>query len=250
MSDRPRCEIDITKYGHTFHFIVTDEGVVQYQIDGGEFFTAINLDEGKVWFDGKVEISIEGDIAEISSLNLSDRDYQTLKDAQDMAIAQDMAMQHSNEDSAEDASEQEKTEQDDEAMPAPVDTPLVDIDGYALMRQVDNWKKKMYTYKNKKGVKNKYCLHTLTIGVNKYCFIEREIPGMGVVINPDYKIQDDMPNVGGLLKRHGELMFWDYYFEGEGWKKIRPLSYNELICVSMIKTYGVYAGASEEKGKI
>lgn len=111
--------------------------------------------------------------------------------------------------------------------------------------QVDSWKKKVYSYKGSDKKKQKYCLHTIRIGNSQYNFVERMVPGYGVVINPDYKVSDDLPNVGGVVKQHGELLFWDYFFEGSGWQRVRPLTNNELICLDFIQEHGYFTSSEK-----
>lgn len=214
-------EISVKKNGHFFNLFVTESGRVEYQIDNGEIFTAKQLKDGRVWFIKKQEIIIKDELVEIDGLDLSEDDFSVLKTAQDAIL--------------EEKQKQSMRKMDNERKEA--------------LRHIDSWKRKIRTYKDKNKQKQKYCIHDFRIGNDKYRFIEREIPSVGIVINPDYKISEKMDEKGGVPKKYGELIFWDYLFEGEGWKRVRVLSNNELICLDIIQKYGFFANPQEKKDK-
>jgi len=109
-----------------------------------------------------------------------------------------------------------------------------------LIRRVDKWKKKVKRYKVD-GEKKEYAVHEFKIGAQSYKFHERRIASPvskdGVLINPAYKVSKEL-TVGAVPVRKGELTFWRYKYE-DGWKNVRPLTLNEMICVEIIRTSGM-----------
>lgn len=215
-------EIAVNKYGHTFQFAVLPSGKVECSIDDGKRFPVKEVKVNKVLFSKKQEITLSGDLAKIDSLTLEDGDFSALMEA------------------ILSSREKKKGPKPSKPLKKTKKRVAVSVTG------VDGWKKKLSTFKDKNGQKVKCGVHVFRIGNNKYQFIERNIPGVGIVINPDYKISDAVPDIGGLPKQYGELMFWDYFFEGEDWKRIRELTNNELICLDIIQKHGFF---SEQGGE-
>lgn len=214
-------ELTIRKHGHIFDFSLLDNGRIEYQIDKGKVFTVKELSEGKVYFVKKQELAIKNELVEIDSIELNADDYTSLKEAYDDLMREKQLKSTKVSNSTDNS-----------------------------LSRVDFWKKKIYTGKNEKKEKYKYCVHDFRIGNDKYRFVERNIPDIGIVINPDYKISDDVPHIGGVPKQYGELMFWDYFFEDKGWQRIRTLSNNELICLDIIQKNGYFSlGQPETKKK-
>ena len=124
--------------------------------------------------------------------------------------------------------------------PIVVDKKLIELDGLKLaFNGVESGTQKIEKNKCDVGFEE-YCVHNFKIGNNKYRMVERNLPGIGIIVNPDYKISDDMPHVGGLARRSGDLVFWDYYFPETGWKQIRELTKNETICFEIIMEQGCF----------
>ena len=105
---------------------------------------------------------------------------------------------------------------------------------------VDSWTQKIEKKKLDVGFEE-YCVHKFKIGSNQYQMVERNIAGKGIVVNPDYKIREDMPFMGGVARRSGDLVFWDYYFPETGWERVRELTKNEVICFEIIMEQGRFA---------
>lgn len=210
-------EIAVNKYGHTFRFAVLPSGKVECSIDDGKRFPVKEVKTNRVLFSKKQEITLSGDLAKIDSLTLEEADFAALKEA--ILCSQ----------------EKKKRPKPSKPLKKARKKASVSVTG------VDEWKKKLSAFKDKNGQKIKCGVHVFRIGNNKYQFIERNIPGIGIIINPDYKISDSVPDIGGLPKQYGELIFWDYFFEDEGWKRIRELTNNELICLSIIQKHGFFS---------
>lgn len=223
-------EIAVTKHGHIFKFAVLDSGKIECSIDNGKTFAVKELKDGKVSFAKKQEIVLYDDQMEIDNVKLNDEDFLALKEAQEATMSR--REEKSAAKTPKKASVPKKANSSTNAREA--------------AQKVDAWKRKRSTVKGNNGRKQEYFIHDFRIGDNKYRFLEREIPGVGVVINPDYKISEEMPDVGAIPKQYGELMFWNYYFEGEGWKRVRQLTNNELICLKIIQQHGAYAGQKDQ----
>lgn len=219
-------ELSVKKHGHIFTVTVLDSGRIECCIDNGGSFSVKQLKDGAVYFINGQELVVRGELMEINSLVLDEVDFVELKEAQDAVLLK------KQEESMRAAKELRKVDEKD------------------VLSCVDEWKHKVCTYKDKNNVKQKYCVHSFRIGNNKYRFLERDIAGAGVIINPDYKVSDELPDVGGVPKQYGELMFWDYCFE-DGWRRVRALSYNELICLEVVRKYGYFtpAKAKVKEGK-
>lgn len=198
-------KISVNKYNHIFYVQVLKSGKVQCSIDNGEAFPVEKLNNNKIFFSDKHEVIFENKPFTLDELELEEKDFNALE----QAVKKEK----------EYAAQKKEREED--------------------MRFVTSWKKKLVS-SNKQ--EEKYCVHEICIGDSRYQFVERMIPGKGIVINPDYKVSDTVPFVGGIPKKHGELIYWDYLFEDKGWQKVRELSYNEYICLNLIKKYGCFSG--------
>ena len=216
-------EISVNKYGHMFRFVVRPSGKVECSIDDGKCFPVKEVKANKVFFSKKQEITLSGDLAKIDSLALEESDFSLLNEA----------ILGSRE-------KKKKSAGSDKQPKQKVKKAKISVTG------VDEWKKKLSTFKDKNGKKVKCGVHVFRIGNNKYQFIERDVPGVGIIVNPDYKVSDSVPDIGGLPKKYGELMFWDYFFEGEGWKRVREFSNNELICLDIIQKHGFFSAQDGE----
>lgn len=106
--------------------------------------------------------------------------------------------------------------------------------------QIQQWKKKVKKVKLPDKSKMPYCVHDITIGADRYSFIERIMPGTeeDVIINPNYRIENWLPAPGGRVARYGELIVWEYWEENRGWYIVRELTFNEKICVALIHDEG------------
>ena len=206
-------ELSVKKYGHRFTLYLTASGRIDYRVDNGDLFTAKSLENGFLSFIKKQEIVVKGEIRVLDGLELNGVDYDELKSIQTSIF----------------------TKQEERSLLS-----FADVKKDAL-HLVDKWEHKVRSYKGKDNVKRKLCIHSFRIGNDSYVFVERCLPNVGVVINPDYLIQEELPTVGGVPKQYGELMFWDYLFEDRGWDRVRVLSNNELICLSIVEQFGYFA---------
>ena len=112
------------------------------------------------------------------------------------------------------------------------------------MKRVDRWKKRIRHYrKEHKGEKIPYAIHDFTIGAQTYRFYERRIDSLvswdGIVINPAYKVDKQLPGMGAVPIQRGELTFWLYHTNEQGWGIVRELTLNEMICIEIIHSYGM-----------
>ena len=206
-------ELSVKKYGHRFTLYLTTSGRIDYRVDSGDLFTAKSLENGFLAFFKKQEVVVKGEILVLDGIELSETDYDELKSIQTSILKK----------------------QDERSILS-----FADVKKEAL-NLVDKWERKVRSYKGNDKVRRKMCIHSFRIGNDSYVFIERCLPEVGVIINPDYLIQEGLPTVGGRPKQYGELMFWDYLFEDKGWERVRVLSNNELICLSIVEQYGYFA---------
>lgn len=206
-------ELSVKKYGHRFTLFLMTSGRIDYRVDNGDLFTAKSLENGFLSFFNKQEIVVKGEIRVLDGLELDGVDYDELKSIQTSIFKK----------------------QEERSILS-----FADVKKEAL-HLVDKWERKVRSYKDKDKVKRKLCIHSFRIGNDAYVFVERCLPDVGVVINPDYLIQEGLPTVGGVPKQYGELMFWDFLFEDRGWERVRVLSNNELICLSIVEQYGYFA---------
>ena len=206
-------ELSVKKYGHRFTLYLTTSGRIDYRVNDGDLYTAKSLENGFLSFINKQEIVVKGEIRLLDGLELDGVDYDELKSIQTAIF--------------------KKQEERSILSFADVKTEALNL--------VDKWERKVRGYKDKDNVKRKMCIHSFHIGNDSYVFVERCLPEVGVIINPDYLIQEGLPTVGGVPKQYGELMFWDYLFEDRGWDRVRVLSNNELICLSIVEQFGYFA---------
>lgn len=206
-------EVTVRDNGHKFFLYMATSGRIDCRIDNGDLFSVKDLEDGGVSFHKPQEITVKGEFVKIDSLKLDDALYAEWREALDLIISKKNEKQFLT---------------------------FADAKKEGL-HYVDRWDRKVRSYKGKDKVRHKMCIHTFRIGNDTYTFVERSFPDKGVIINPDYLISEDVPSVGGIPKQYGELLFWDYYFEGEGWKRVRVLSNNEQICLSVIQRYGYFA---------
>lgn len=222
--------ISVKEHGHVFTLSVAKDGDVECCIDNGEAFAVKKIKRGNVYFAKKQKITVNDKPLTIGGLVLNESDFAVLKEAQDAVLVNER--------------EKQESAKPVKAQVAQSVQPFAAVPKEVLKR-VDSWKRKICTC-NKNGTKQEYCVHKFRIGDNKYQFVERNIPGVGVIVNPDYKISEDVPFVGGLAKQHGELMFWEYLYQDKGWERVRTLTNNEMICLDIINKYGFYADRHAE----
>lgn len=240
MSEKMVNKITIHKLGHVFDAFVREDGSVSCAIDG-ESVAVDYMADGKIQFADKEKLIVNGEEVGIGWLSLSEEDFAALKEAQKHFAKPEVLAETGT---AEAPDSRKTCGEDDEYWK------LLFEKRKAAMKRVDSWSRKICSYKEKEKKGQKYCVHSFRIGNNKYRFVERNIDGVGVVINPDYKIHEGMTNVGGVPKQHGELWFWDYYFEGKGWERVRVLTYNEGICLDIILNYGFFAFPKEKETEL
>lgn len=217
-------EADIKKMGH--HFLVgvdEDTGKVEVAIDGGEPTEAKGLMDGKVIFYSDKEITVKDTIQLVRSIELTAANFQLLKSAQDRV----------NADREAEKSRAKKAAGD-------------------YRKQIQRWKQKIQKRKLADKSIEKYCIHDISIGADRYSFLEHIVPGAeeAVVINPNYRIDKDVPGIGGRVARHGELIVWEFWEESKGWYVVRELTFNEKICVTLIYDYGYFAKGTGKKRRM
>ena len=217
-------EVDIKKFGH--HFLVgvdEDTGKIDFSIDGEEKSEAKQLLDGKVIFYSEREVVVKDTIQLVRELELTDADFRLLKSAQDRVLS-DMAAERSK------------------AKKAAGD----------YRRQIQRWKQKVKKRRLPDKSVEKYCVHDITIGADRYSFFEHIVPGAedAVIINPNYRLENDMPGIGGRVARYGELIVWEYWEEDKGWYVVRELTFNEKICVTLIYDYGHFSKGGTRKRRM
>ena len=209
-------DVTVRKNSHDFRIFLTDRGKLLFSVDGGDIRHAKNLSDGHINFIGTVEIVVRGELLEMKSLELPADTYEILASSQ----------------------EQIRRSIDEEQLLGR----LKCEDKSSILKRVDRWKKRVCHYR-KNGKNSNYAIHDFTIGAQTYRFFERRVESEmswdGVLINPDYKVDRDLPGTGAVPAQRGELTFWLYYTKGERWKTIRELTLNELICVEIIRSYGL-----------
>ena len=115
-------------------------------------------------------------------------------------------------------------------------------DKSTILKRVDRWKKRVRYYKRDKK-RYSYAIHDFTIGAQSYRFFERRMDTPmswdGIIINPAYRVARIMPGMGAVPVQKGELTFWFYHDEEQGWFNVRELTLNEMICTEIIHSYGM-----------
>lgn len=211
-------ETNIRKNTHNFKVMVTDKGALVYAMDDNEPKHARALKDGKLYFIGIQEVVVRGELQEWESMELPKEDYEMLVEAQ----------------------AQVKRAMDEEQTMAR----LKREDKSDIVKRVDKWKKRIRHYrKERKGEKIPYAIHDFTIGAQSYRFYERRLDSPvswdGIVINPAYKVDRRLPGTGAVPIQRGELTFWLYHMEEQGWGIVRELTLNEMICVEIIHSCGM-----------
>lgn len=213
-------ESTIRVFAHPVQIMVTDKGEIKYSIDGGETKNARKFEDGKMVFIGTEELVIKGELQEFKSLPIPQEDYKKLASAH-AQVLEDIA--------AEKASVLLRRESQGD-----------------ILKRIDRWSKRIKKYKKNKRDKSKikYAVHDFTIGAQSYRFFERHLASEysvdGILINPAYSVQRGLP-VGAVPVKRGELTFWIYHTEEEGWETVRELTLNELTCVEIIRKHGMVA---------
>lgn len=210
-------EVTTRVLAHSLQVAITDKGDVKYSIDGNEMKHAKTIRDGKIIFIGSEELVVKGELQEFEFMQLPPKDYEMLESVR-LRVLKDMA--------AEKSLEQVKKENKDD-----------------ILKRVDKWSKRVRKYK-KDGVKKTYAVHNFIIGAQSYRFFERNLKSEysrdGILINPVYSVRRGLPGGAVPIKR-GELVFWLYYTEEDGWNTIRELTLNEIICTEIIRAYGMVA---------
>ncbi len=218
-----RAETTIRVFAHSMQIMVTDNGKIKFSIDGGETKNARTFADGMIFFIGTEEIIIKGELREFKYIKLPPEDYEKLRAAW-MQVLQEI--------------EEEKKS-----------ALLKGEEQKDILKRVDKWKKRIKKYKINK-VKKEYVVHDFTIGAQSYRFFERYLVSDysmdGVLINPAYSVRRGLPG-GAVLQKRGELTFWIYHTEEEGWRTVRELTVNELTCVEIIHKYGLVVNGKLKK---
>lgn len=210
-------ETTIRVFAHSIQIMITDKGEVKFTIDGGETKNARKIEDGKIFFIRTEEMVVKGELQEFRFIQLPQEAYDMLASAQAQVL---------NDIEAEKSLAQLQRENKSD-----------------VLKKVDKWRKRVKKYK-KDGVKNTYAVHDFTIGAQSYRFFERQLVSEysddGILINPVYSVQRGLP-AGAVPVKKGELTFWFYYTDADGWKNIRELTLNEMICIEIIRGYGMAA---------
>lgn len=208
-------ECVVRKNSHDFSVCVTDKGNVVYRVDGGEERHA-KLKDGKLCFISVQEVVVRGELQEWREMELPEEEFAVLKDAQERVLA---------------AIVEEKTMER-----------LAREDKSTILKRVDRWKKRIRHYRKNK-TRLSYAIHDFTIGAQSYRFYERRMVSPvswdGIIINPAYKVNRTLPGTGAVPVQKGELTFWYYHDEEQGWYNVRELTLNEMICIEIIHSYGM-----------
>lgn len=208
-------ECVVRKNSHDFSVCVTDKGNVVYRVDGGEERHA-KLKDGKLCFISVQEVVVRGELQEWREMELPEEEFAVLKDAQERVLA---------------AIVEEKTMER-----------LAREDKSTILKRVDRWKKRIRHYRKNK-TRLSYAIHDFTIGAQSYRFYERRMDSPvswdGIIINPAYKVNRTLPGTGAVPVQKGELTFWYYHDEEQGWYNVRELTLNEMICIEIIHSYGM-----------
>lgn len=212
-------EVNVRANAHNFLIAVNDKGAVTFKMDEEEVKHAKCLQDGKLCFIGVHEVVVKGEIQDWKEMILPKEEYAILEDAQKRVLA-----------AAQEAQDMARLKREDKS---------------DLLRRVDKWKKRVRHYKPDKEKKERvpYAIHDFTIGAQSYRFYERHsgspVAQEGVLINPAYKVDHDLDGTGAVPIQKGELTFWFYHSEDEGWFNVRELTLNEMICVEIIRSHGL-----------
>lgn len=117
-------ETTIRKNSHNFTVNVTDKGALTYQMDDGMVKHAKCLKDGKVYFIGSQEVVVKGEIQEWKDMDLPEKDYAFLVEAQERiktALAEEQTM--------------ERLKREDKS---------------DMLKRVDKWKKRVRHYRRER----------------------------------------------------------------------------------------------------
>lgn len=212
-------EVNVRANAHNFLIAVDDKGAVTFKMDDEEVKHAKGLQDGKLCFIGVHEVVVKGEIQDWKEMILPKEEYAILEDAQKRVLA-----------AAQEAQDMARLKREDRS---------------DLLKRVDKWKKRVRHYKPDKEKKERipYAIHDFTIGAQTYRFYERRLDSPvswdGVVINPAYKVDKRLPGIGAVPIQRGELTFWLYHMDEQGWGIVRELTLNEMICVEIIHSHGM-----------
>lgn len=198
------------KKGHSFYVFFDEDNQMRCQINDGPSLPVCCSTGGVLYLFSDVTLEIDDQTISVGGVQLDDADQLRL-----------MAMRV------------EREEQ-------------LKADKKKLLKRVDKWKKKVKTQKSTHG-RNKYAFHEFIVGANRYRYFERCMDDGRVIINPDYKVTPEMESEGGIAVKSGDLVFWSYHFDGQGWKRIRELNKNEVLCLEIIEKFGLFCDGDKTK---
>lgn len=209
---------EIRREGHRYKVFVDEAGELLFVVDEGEPKYARSFKDGRLIFNGAQELFVNGQYSKVESFEMPPDEYERLSNIQ-VQILKDL-----------------ETKQSAERL------------GLAnkgdILKYADKWKYKIRSYRIEKKIKSPkifYALHHFKIGAQTYWFYERklksEVSPDGILINPTFKVSGDMDKSGAVPVQLGEIIFWRFYHDGD-WETLRELTFNELICIEIIKTHG------------
>lgn len=210
-------EETIRIFAHTMKIIITDKGEIKFSFDFGEVKNAKKLEDSRIFFIGTEEIVVKGELKEYKCIELPQETYNKLASVQKQILSE-------IEKEATTVFLRKESQNDN-------------------LKRVDKWRKKIKKYKENK-VKKMYAVHDFTIGAQSYKFYERRLISKysadGILINPAYSVERGFP-AGAVPVKRGELMFWLYYTEEDGWQTVREITLNEMTCIEIIRKHGMVA---------
>lgn len=209
---------EIRREGHRYKVFVNEVGELLFTVDEGEPKYARSFKDGRLIFNGAQELFVNGQYSKVESFEIPTDEYERLSNIQ-MQILKDLEIKQSAE-------------------------RLRLADKSDILKYVDKWKYRIRSYRIEKKIKNPkifYAIHHFKIGAQTYWFYERKIKSEvspdGILINPTFKVSGDMDKSGAVPVQLGEIIFWRFYHDGD-WETLRELTFNELICIEIIKTHG------------
>lgn len=210
-------ESQIRIFAHAMKIMVTDKGEIKFSFDSEEVKNAKKFEDGKIFFIGTEELVVKGELKEYKYIEIPVETYNKLASVQ-AQILNEIEQETSS------ALLMRETQSD-------------------TLKRVDRWRKKIKKYKENK-VKKTYAVHDFTIGAQSYRFYERRLISKyssdGILINPAYSVERGFP-AGAVPVKRGELMFWLYYTDDDGWQTVREMTLNEMTCVDIIRKHGMVA---------
>lgn len=216
-------QFSFNKRGHMFDIFVLDSGKLEGAIDASaKKFAIKELKNDTVYFAKKQPIVVDNRLVELDGLKLTEEEIVSIQEAVE--------------------SVRERRAKKAIFSRGLRKTPKISMNSKEQMafKGVESWTQKIEKKKCDVGFEE-YCVHNFKIGNNRYRMVERNLPNVGIVVNPDYKISEDMPFLGGLARKSGDLIFWYYHFPETGWQQIRELTKNEAICYEIIMAQGCFA---------